>query len=80
VACFFGSIIGGYLAFFFQNYFGPGQLVVALGAVYAISAVGRAAGALWFMKLRDPVKYPQTLRGVIKGAFYRWRISRRPSQ
>jgi len=80
VACFFGSIIGGYLAFFFQNYFGPGELVIALGAVYAISAVGRMAGALLFMKLKDPVKYPQTLRGVIKGAFYRWRINRRPSQ
>jgi len=77
LATFVGSIIGGYLAFFFQSYYGPGQLVMALGAVYAISAVGRAAGALWFLKLKDPVKYPETLRGIIGRMFRRWRVDRR---
>jgi MFS family permease len=75
VATFFGAIIGGYLALFFQNYY-AGELVLGLGAVYAISAVGRAAGALWFLKLKDPVKYPDTLRGVIKRNLRRWHLTR----
>jgi DHA1 family multidrug resistance protein-like MFS transporter len=76
IATFFGSVIGGYLALLFQNYY-VGELVVALGAVYAISAIGRAAGAIWFLRLKDPVKYPETLRGVLKKGFHRWRLSRR---
>ncbi len=75
VATFFGSIIGGYLALYFLDYFG-GDWVLGLGMVYAVSAVGRAACALWFFKLRDPVKYPDTLTGVTKKALKRWRESR----
>ena len=78
IATFFGAIIGGYLAFYFQHLYGPGQLVVALGALYAISAVGRAVGSIWFLKLKDPVKYPQTLTGVVKRVINRWRIWKRP--
>lgn len=75
IATFFGSIIGGYLAFYFQQYY-AGELVVAFGAVYAISAIGRTVGAFAFMKLKDPVKYPQTLTGVIRGTLRRWRMIR----
>jgi MFS family permease len=75
IATFIGSVIGGYLAWFFLDYYG-GDWVVGLGAVYAISAFGRAACSVWFLKLRDPVKYPETLRGVVKKTFRRWRDSR----
>lgn len=75
VATFFGSIIGGYLALYFLDYFGD-DWVLGLGTVYAISAFGRAACAVWFFKLKDPVKYPDTLTGVIKKTIKRWRESR----
>jgi len=68
---FIGSIIGGYLASFFLEYYG-GNLVVALGAVYAISAFGRAAGAMWFLKLKDPVVYPMKLTVLMRNALRRW--------
>jgi MFS family permease len=71
VATFFGSIIGGYLALFFLSYYG-GDLVLALGAVYVISAVGRAACAIWYLKLKDPVQYPKTLRSLIKETIGGW--------
>jgi len=71
VATFFGSIIGGYLAFFFVDYFS--DWIVGLGTVYAISAFGRAAGAVWFFKLKDPVKYPETLTSLAKKTLSRWR-------
>ncbi len=72
IATFVGSIIGGYLAYFFLGYYG-GNWVLGLGAVYAISAFGRAACSVWFFKLKDPVRYPDTLRGVLKKAFARYR-------
>lgn len=65
IATFVGSILGGYMAVFFLDFYAQ-DLVLALGAVYAISAFGRAACALWFFKLEDPVKYPSTLRGLIR--------------
>jgi MFS family permease len=71
VATFFGSILGGYLALFFVGYFA--DWVVGLGVVYAISAFGRAAGAFWFFKLKDPVKYPETLTSLTKKSLTRWR-------
>jgi MFS family permease len=71
VATFFGAIIGGYLAYFFVDYFS--DWIVGLGVVYAISAFGRAAGAVWFFKLKDPVKYPETLTGLTKKTLARWR-------
>lgn len=72
IATFVGSIIGGYLAYYFLDYYG-GNWVLGLGAVYAISAFGRAACSVWFFKLKDPVKYPDTLRGVIRKALARYR-------
>mgnify|MGYP001765530772 FL=1 len=65
VATFLGSIIGGYLAVIFLDFYAQ-DLVLALGAVYAISAFGRGACAIWFFKLEDPVKYPKTLRGLMR--------------
>jgi hypothetical protein len=53
------------------SYYG-GDLVLALGAVYVISAVGRAACAIWYLKLKDPVQYPKTLRSLIKEAAAGW--------
>jgi MFS family permease len=80
IATFFGSIIGGYLAYFFLNFYSRNAAIyshadwiMGLGAVYVISAVGRIACAAWFFKLKDPVKYPETLTGVIRRTFKRWR-------
>lgn len=72
LATFLGSVIGGYLAAYFLDRFG-GDWILGLGAVYAISAFGRAACAVWFFKLKDPVKYPDTLWGVTKKTLKRWR-------
>jgi len=69
---FVGSIIGGYLGYYFLEYYG-GNWILGLGAVYAISAFGRAACSIWFLKLKDPVKYPMTLTQVIKATLGRWR-------
>lgn len=65
LATFVGSIIGGYLAWYFQDYY-AGDLILALGALYAISAIGRLAGSIWFLKLKDPVKYPTTMTAIVK--------------
>jgi len=75
IATFVGSVIGGYMAWFFLNYY-HGDWVLGLGAVYAVSALGRAACSVWFFKLKDPVTYPDTLTGVIKKTFKRWREHR----
>ena len=72
IATFVGSILGGYLALIFLDYNG-GNWVLGLGAVYAISAIGRAACSVWFFKLKDPVEYPETLTSVTKKAIKRWR-------
>ena len=71
IATFVGAIIGGYLAYFFLEYYG-GNWVLGLGAVYAISAFGRAACSIWFFKLKDPVAYPETLRSVMRKSIRRW--------
>ena len=72
---FIGSIIGGYLGYYFLEYYG-GNWILGLGAVYVISAFGRAACSIWFLKLKDPVKYPMTLTQVIRSTLRRWRSSR----
>ncbi|MFY9606973.1 MAG: hypothetical protein WAS24_09650, partial [Thermoplasmata archaeon] len=76
-------VIGGYLAYFFLDFYSHNAAtyshtdwILGLGAVYAISAFGRAACAVWFFKLKDPVKYPDTLTGVIRKALKRWREGR----
>jgi MFS family permease len=74
IGTFVGSILGGYLAFYFLERYGN-DLFLGLGAVYLISAFGRAACAMWFLKLKDPVKYPETLMGVTKKTLKRWKES-----
>ncbi len=75
LATFVGSVIGGYLAMFFITHY-PDNYVIALGSVYAVSAFGRAACSVWFLKLKDPVKYPSTLTAVVKARWKSWRESR----
>jgi len=81
LATFVGCVIGGYLAAFFINRINidgdltANDLVIALGAVYAISAFGRAASSIWFLKLKDPVKYPETLMSVSRKTLKRWKES-----
>jgi len=36
--------------------------VLGLQLVYALSAIGRSAGALTFTTLKEPYEYPSTLR------------------
>ncbi len=74
IATFVGCIIGGYLTWFFLNYY-HGDWVLGLGAVYAVSTFGRAACSIWFLKLRDPVKYPETLTSVLRSGWKRWRAN-----
>jgi MFS family permease len=74
IGTFVGSILGGYLAFYFLERYGN-DLFLGLGAVYLLSAFGRAACAMWFFKLKDPVKYPETLMGVTKKTLKRWKES-----
>lgn len=50
---FFGSLIGGYLSDFTIGVYG---LVLGLQIVYMVSAVGRAIGAVTFLKLRETLK------------------------
>jgi len=76
IGTFIGSVIGGYLALFFLERYGN-DYFLGLGAVYLISAFGRAACAVWFLKLKDPVKYPETLTSVAKKTLRRWRESLR---
>jgi len=56
---FVGSLLGGYLGSYFIEIFG---LVLGLQLVFAISAVGRVIGGLTFTTLKEPYKYPSTLR------------------
>ncbi len=80
IATFIGSVGGGYLAWYLEKVYQtdvhPENLVTALGIVYAISAIGRTLGAIAFIKLKDPVKYPSTLRAEMKRAYGRWRENR----
>jgi len=69
IVFFAGSLIGGYLGSFFIGAFG---LVLGLQIVYAISALGRIAGGLTYTTLKEPYKYPSTLKKELWRA--RWRI------
>ncbi len=68
---FAGSLIGGYLGSYSIGIFG---LVLGLQIVYAVSAIGRIIGGLTFMTLKEPYKYPSTLRRELWQA-----VSRIPS-
>jgi len=74
IGTFIGSVLGGYLALFFiDRYPSPSDLALALGMVYLISAFGRAICSMWFLKLKDPVQYPETLTSVTKKTLNRWK-------
>lgn len=60
---FIGSLLGGYLANYLVGVYG---LVFGLQIVYALSAVGRGAGALTFTTIKEPFKYPSTLRRELR--------------
>ena len=59
---FVGSLVGGYLATYFIGVFG---LLLGLQIVYAMSAIGRGIGALTFTSIKEPFKYPSSLRKQI---------------
>ena len=60
---FFGSLLGGYLANYFVSIVG---ITLGLQLIYALSATGRTIGALSFMILKEPFKYPSTLRKELR--------------
>ena len=59
IVFFSGSLIGGYLGSYFIGIFG---LALGLQIVYSMSAIGRIAGALAFTTLKEPFRYPTTLK------------------
>jgi len=63
IVWFIGSLIGGYLANYLIGIYG---LVFGLQLVYAISAIGRGAGALTFTTLKETHKYPSNLRKELR--------------
>jgi len=76
---FVGSLAGGYLANYLVGVFG---LVLGLQMVYALSGVGRAFGALTFMTLKEPYRYPSSLRKELRNMVGRlpWMPERGPTQ
>jgi len=76
---FVGSLVGGYLATYFVGVFG---LLLGLQIVYAMSAVGRGIGALTFMSIEEPFKYPSSLKREIHELMQRLPLmpERSPSQ
>ena len=63
IVFFVGSLFGGYLANYLVDVYG---LVFGLQLAYALSAIGRGVGALTFTTLREPRKYPSTLRKELR--------------
>jgi len=76
---FAGSLVGGYLGNYLIGVFG---LVLGLQLVYALSAIGRGAGALTFITLKEPYRYPSTLRKELRNMVGRlpWMPERGPTQ
>jgi len=60
LSTFLGSLVGGYLADMAAS-IGFAELA-SLQLVYAISAVGRLGGGLLYAKIKEPYKYPSTMR------------------
>ncbi len=59
---FAGTLLGGYLARASEG--ALGSLWLGLLAVYLISFVGRTAGAILSLRIRDPTKYPESVDQV----------------
>lgn len=68
VVFFAGSLLGGYMANYFVGIFGLG---FALQIVYALSAVGRGVGALAFTTIKEPYRYPSTLKKELHEVMHR---------
>jgi len=79
VAFFVGSLVGGYLASYLVGVFG---LVFGVQLVYALSGAGRFVGGLTFIGIKEPYKYPSTLRKELRGMVQRlpWMPERGPAQ
>jgi MFS family permease len=69
-ALFAGSLLSGYLSDYLAVFFGT---VLSMQIVYAVSAFGRGFGALAFTTLREPYKYPSTLKEELRKPFRRIR-------
>jgi len=59
ITAFAGSLTSGYLSEYLGLIFG---IALSLQIVYVISAIGRGIGALAYTSLREPYKYPSTLK------------------
>lgn len=71
VSFFAGSLVSGYLSEYLGLILGT---ALSLQIVYIISAIGRGIGALTFTSLREPYKYPSTLKEELRRTFQgRWR-------
>ncbi|MGB9728948.1 MAG: MFS transporter [Thermoprotei archaeon] len=57
-SAFFGSLLGGYIGNIMIEKFG---LRNGLMYTYLISAIGRASAALMFLKVKDVMKFPETI-------------------
>jgi len=79
IVFFVGSLVGGYMANYLIGVFG---LALGLQLVYALSAIGRGAGALTFITLKEPYRYPSTLRKELRSIVGRlpWMPERGPTQ
>ena len=63
VCTFFGAVIGGYIA---THFIAIWELRWALFVVYAISFVGRVVGAFLFLRVKEPRRYPESLKEVLE--------------
>jgi len=60
VSTFFGSLFGGYIPLLLGQ--AGLDYLLSLQLAYAISAAGRLGGGLLFLKIREPVTYPSTVK------------------
>jgi len=79
IVFFTGSLVGGYLGNYLIGVFG---LILGLQLVYALSAIGRGVGALTFITLKEPYRYPSTLKKELRSMVGRlpWMPERGPTQ
>lgn len=74
VSLFAGSLIDGYLSEFLGLTLGT---TLSIQIVYIISAIGRGIGALTFFSIREPYKYPSTLKEELRRIFqWTWKRGR----
>jgi len=69
-ALFAGSLLSGYLSDYLAMMVGS---ILSMQIVYVVSAIGRGFGTLTFTSLREPYKYPSTLKEELRRTFRRMR-------